>query len=245
MNSQNKHGMTLVEILVTLALLGIVFSLVILPFTKSFELMRRARAVGSLESAMMLALRQIEQDISRARILYLIKSPYDLWDEKNDNEVNDDDSSGRLDIVLANDSYDVLFLPRDKIVTYYGRPRDPTRQPDITPDPRLLNPRVLFRAEHLPLDRDGDGKYNEDPIDTIDNDGDGNFDEDPFDGIENAIIPLDGTDLAGLRFYYDDVAREIIVDIKLQKIDPTTGGILSIRRQTRVAIDRWAEIIEW
>ena len=118
MNSQNKHGMTLVEILVTLALLGIVFSLVILPFTKSFELMRRARAVGSLESAMMLALRQIEQDISRARILYLIKSPYDLWDEKNDNEVNDDDSSGRLDIVLANDSYDVLFLPRDKIVTY-------------------------------------------------------------------------------------------------------------------------------
>jgi prepilin-type N-terminal cleavage/methylation domain-containing protein len=240
MNLRNTHGMTLVEILVALALLGIIFSLVILPFTKSFDLMRRARAVGSLESAMMLALRQVEQDISRARILYFMKSPYDL----QDGEIGDDDSSGRIDIVLANDSYSMLLVPQDKIVTYYGRPRDPSKPPLLKPDPRLLNPRVLFRAEHSALDRDGDGKYAEDPIDGIDNDSDGAVDEDPFDGVENAITPLDGTDLAGLRFYYDEVANDVIVDMKLQKIDPTSGGI-QIRRQIRINLDKWVEVIKW
>jgi len=267
-NSANKVGMTLVEILVALALLSIVFGLVILPFAKSFDLLRRARIAGSLESAMMLTMRQIKSDLSRARIVFLMKSPYDL-------------SFGRIDIAMSDSEsalkFGIPLVPQGKIVTYYGRFLDPTKPYSM--DPKFTNPRVLYRVEHTQNDHDGDSRYSEDPIDGIDNDVDGRIDEDPIDGIdndgdgridedpiggidndrdgridedpfnapENAITPLDGTDLAGLRFWYDEVSKTIIVDIKLQKVDPTIrvrgGGKLLIRRQIRIRLDPWAEVL--
>ncbi len=339
-NSADKVGMTLVEILVALALLSIVFGLVILPFTKSFDLLRRARIAGSLESAIMLAMRQIEADLSRARIVFLMKSPYDL----QDGEIGDDDSFGRIDIVISDSESALKFgtplVPQGKIVTYYGRFLDPTKRYSM--DPKSTNPRVLYRVEHIPNDFDGDGRYSEDPIEGIDNDGDGRINEDPIDGIdndgdrkidedpiegidsdgdgridedpidgidndgdrkidedpiggidndkdkridedpfnapENAITPLDGTDLAGLRFWYlgvdndgdgkvdedpidgidndrdgevdedpDEASKMIIVDIKLQKVDPTVRvrgerKLLLIRRQIRIRLDPWVEV---
>ncbi|MCS7252570.1 MAG: hypothetical protein RMK18_03750 [Armatimonadota bacterium] len=272
----NEIGMTLVEILVTLALLSIIFGLVILPLTKSFDLMRRARVAGSLESAIMLTLRQIEADISKARIVFLMKSPYDLQDK----EVGDDDSFGRIDIVLGDSDaikLGIPLIPQGKIVTYYGRFRDPTKPHSL--EPKFTNPRVLYRAEHLPTDIDGDGRYSEDPNDGLDNDGDGRNDEDPFNAPESAITPLDGMDLAGLRFWYDVVAKAMVVDIKLQKLDPTVRiridndndgrinedpadgndndgdgridedpverGTLLIRRQMRINLDYWTEVIYW
>ncbi len=307
-NSADKVGMTLVEILVALALLSIVFGLVILPFTKSFDLLRRARIAGSLESAIMLAMRQIEADLSRARIVFLMKSPYDL----QDGEIGDDDSFGRIDIVISDSESALKFgtplVPQGKIVTYYGRFLDPTKRYSM--DPKSTNPRVLYRVEHIPNDFDGDGRYSEDPIEGIDSDGDGRIDEDPIDGIdndgdrkidedpiggidndkdkridedpfnapENAITPLDGTDLAGLRFWYlgvdndgdgkvdedpidgidndrdgevdedpDEASKMIIVDIKLQKVDPTVRvrgerKLLLIRRQIRIRLDPWVEV---
>lgn len=238
-----KAGMTLIEVLVALALLSIVFGLVILPFTKSFDLIRRARVAGSLESAIMLCMRQIEADISRARIIFLTESPYDL----QDGEVNDNDSAGRIDIVMTNSKalrLNIPLIPEDKIVTYYSRFLDSSKPRSL--DPKFTNPVVLYRVEHPPTDSDGDGRYSEDPLDGLDNDGDGKIDEDPFGAPENAITPLDGTDLAGLRFWYDEMAKAIIVDIKLQKVDPTIrvkgGGKLLIRRQKRIPLDYWVEV---
>lgn len=258
-NRSDKSGMTLIEILVALALLSVIFGLIILPFTKSFDLVRRARVSSSLESAMMIALRQIERDISEARIIFLMKSPYDLQDGEN----GDDDSTGRIDIIPNNQDLFVKLgtplIPQERIIAYYGKFRDPTKQ--LSMDPKMLNLRVLYRGE-IELDRDkdgkyddpdGDGKYGEDLNDRLDNDSDSKVDEDqPI--LENAITPFDGTDLAGLRFHYDNATRSIIADIKLQKIDPSVRAVrmpdgkiqpalLIIRRQIRIPLNEWTEVI--
>lgn len=241
----HSHGMTIIEVLVALTLLAIIFALVFLPFTKSLELMRRARAMGALESAMALAMRQMEQELSNARIIYRQRQ-IDLLDGKS----GDDDRYGRLDFVTVASQASTPLAPSSQVITYYGRTRDPNKPFSLKA--ATLNPRILYRAEYWAdqfsaQPNSSNSWYSPNLELWIDQAGE----------THNAITPLDGTDLAELHFHIDTTTQpmSIVIDMTLQKYDPvkkferdpTTGKVrpamLRLRRKKRVWLNEWTELV--
>ena len=236
--------MTIIEVLVALALLAIIFALVFLPFTKSLELMRRARAMGALESAMALAMRQMEQELNNARIIYRQRE-IDLLD----GESGDDDRYGRLDFVVVDSQAPTPLTPSSRVITYYGRTRFPDKPFSLKP--ATLNPRVLYRAEYwadqFTAQRNPTTWYSSNLEPWIDQHG----------GTHNAITPLDGTDLAELHFHIDTTTQpmSIVIDMTLQRYDPvkkferdpatgkTRPAMLRLRRKKRVWLNEWTELM--
>ena len=67
-------------------------------------------------------------------------------------------------------------------------------------------------------DNDGDGLYNEDPVDGIDNDGDGKVDEDPLEPTFNPTNPLDH-DTDNDRIYDGPEVKWICTEITFSTLD--------------------------
>jgi hypothetical protein len=92
-------------------------------------------------------------------------------------------------------------------------------------------------VEEVPVDNDGDGLFNEDPVDEVDNDGDGLVDEDPEDYEHVVTIDYELLEPEELELILDTMTANSFNFV----MDQLTPGVHTVSVQARIDVNGAAE----
>ncbi len=248
--TRHSPGFTMIELLISLGILALLFSMLFLPMMSGLNLFNRGKASVEAQTGVRQAVEQMQRELALAMYVYPNEDVYACSGCTNDPTTVLD----RIDIVLPRTDSNGAPLsplqPDSKIITYYVHVTDTLSSYNTDAFPANL--RVLYRAEYEPLTSasyaDAWRKYNnasktagekfhfitspdDPPTDATANVKYANFGE-------TAITSKDDTDISGLSFQLQQengVVKSVIINLKMTCYDSAkgTGAVSQMKQEVR------------
>lgn len=255
--TRHSKGFTMIELLISLGILALLFSMLFLPMMSGLNLFNRGKASVDVQANVRQAMEQMQRELALAMYVYPNEKGYiNTSTSSNEYTVLD-----RIDIVLPKNllsggSLMSPLQPETRIVTYYVHVTDTLSSYNADAFPSNL--RVLYRAEYEPLTSssyaDAWRKYNNasktagEKFHFITSPDDPPTDptanvlleksSDNYTFGETAITSKDDTDISGLSFQLQKeggVVKGVIINLKMTCYDSAkgTGAVSQMKQEVR------------